>query len=90
MVSHNANTHSYRVMPLLSLSGKFAGKLLICLQEPQGFLGPTVIKHLDVPPNMYLVVSKSGKLDKRIMKKWIDDCVAPYVDNNKSILIYDS
>lgn len=90
VVSHNANTHSYTVMPLLSMSGKFIGKLLICLQEPQGYLGPIVKKNLEVPSNIYLVASKSGKLDKTIMKKWITDCVAPYISENKAILIYDS
>ncbi|XP_035715598.1 uncharacterized protein LOC110859705 isoform X1 [Folsomia candida] len=90
VVLHNANTHSYTVMPLLSMSGKFIGKLLICLQEPQGYLGPIVKKNLEVPSNIYLVASKSGKLDKTIMKKWITDCVAPYISENKAILIYDS
>jgi len=38
--SHNANSHSYTIMPLLSMSGKLEGKLIVCLQEPKGIIGP--------------------------------------------------
>lgn len=77
-------------MPLLSMSGKFYGKLLVCLQEPKGVLGPRVAETLRVPENIYLTVSKSGKMDKQMMKRWIDDCVQPLISDQQIMLIYDS
>lgn len=90
VVSHNANTHSYTVMPLLSMGGKFIGKLLICLQEPKGKLGPRVSESLEIPENIYLVVSKSGKLDKGLMASWVEECVQPLCKDKKIALMYDS
>jgi hypothetical protein len=73
----NATTHSYTIMPLISMSGKLVSKLLICLQETGGSFGPRVWEGLTIPDNIFLTCSKSGKLDKRIMKRWVDECVAP-------------
>ncbi|OXA48867.1 hypothetical protein Fcan01_16587 [Folsomia candida] len=66
--SKNAVSHSYTIMPLLSMSGRLTGKLLICLQEPKGYLGPRIKESLVVPDNIYLIASKSGKTDQRLMK----------------------
>ncbi len=53
--SMNAVTHSYSIMPLLSMDGTLASKLLICLQEKGGEFGPRVVKaSLKVPDNIYL------------------------------------
>jgi len=90
LTSHNANSHSYTIMPLLSMSGKLEGKLLVCLQEPKGIIGPRVSETLEVPENIYLLASKSGKMDKALMKRWINDCVEPLTAQKSIVLIYDS
>lgn len=83
-------THSYSVMPLLSMDGVLAPKLLICLQETTGDFGPRVKKSMKVPPNIFVTSSKSGKLDKRIMKDWADTVVAQVSPSDEMVLIYDS
>lgn len=88
--SQNAKSHSYTIMPLISMAGRLTGKLLICLQEPKGVLGPRISESLVVPDNIYVTTSKSGKLDKRIMTNWINDCVKPLTNDNDIMLIYDS
>jgi len=88
--SHNANSHSYTIMPLLSMSGKLEGKLLVCLQEPKGIIGPRVSEGLEVPENIYLLASKSGKMDKALMKRWINDCLEPLASQKRIVLLYDS
>lgn len=96
--SQNAKSHSYTIMPLVSMGGRLTGKLLVCLQEPKGILGPRVSKSVKIPDskipeNIYLVASKSGKLDKLIMKNWVNDCIKPItesIDNTRIMLLYDS
>lgn len=78
--SQNAKSHSYTIMPLISMAGGLAGKLLVCLQEATGVLGPRVSESLLIPDNIYLTTSKSGKLDKRIMKNWANDCLKPLIN----------
>ena len=68
----NGTTHSYTIMPLISMSGKLVSKLLICLQETGGRFGPRVWEGLVIPDNIFITCSKSGKLDKRIMKRWVE------------------
>jgi len=89
--SISATTHSHSIMPLLSMDGKLHGKLLVCLQEQAAEFGKRVKQSLEIPENIYLVCSKSGKLDKGIMKRWLNDCVSPIASNHERIvLIYDS
>jgi hypothetical protein len=84
--SHNATTHSYSIMPILAMNGKLRGKLLVCLQEKGGRFGPRISEKIEVPNNIYLVSSKSGKLDKSIMMEWTDNCFAPLAQQ-KSVLL---
>lgn len=72
------------------MDGGFTGKLLLCLQETNGRLGPRVLQSLDVPENIYLVASKSGKFDKRLMQKWVEDCIQPMTSDRQIMLLYDS
>jgi len=89
--SLNATTHSHSIMPLIFMDGKMHKKLLVCLQESGGQFGKRVQKSLVIPENIYLVCSKSGKLDKGIMKRWLNDCVAPTASKQSSfVLIHDS
>ena len=62
--SMNAVTHSYTIMPIISLAGKLIGPLFICLQEPTGKLGPRVKQSLYQANNIHVTCSKSGKLTK--------------------------
>lgn len=69
--SVSATTHSYTIQPTISLSGSFVGPLYICLQEAEGKFGPrvkiSVDEHLKRCRNVVVTVSKSGKLQKKIM-----------------------
>lgn len=38
----NAVTHSYTIMPIVSMAGELIEPVFICLQEPTGKLGPRV------------------------------------------------
>ncbi len=44
--SMNAVTHSYTIMPIISMAGTLIGPVFICLQEPTGRLGPRVQRSL--------------------------------------------
>lgn len=88
--SMNAATHSYSIMPLLAMDGTLASKLLICLQEKGGDFGPRVKKNLQVPKNIYVASSTSGKLQKGIMRNWIREYVSTTSPDNELALIYDS
>jgi hypothetical protein len=52
-------------------------------------LGPRVLEKLKVPSNIHLAVSKSGKLDKSIMKTWVTECLDKVTDQ-KMVLLLDS
>lgn len=88
--SMHAATHSYSVMPLISMAGKLAPKLLICLQEVKGKIGPRVAQTLTVPENIYVTSSKSGKLDKSIMRDWINIVLRPVCNCEETAILYDS
>jgi hypothetical protein len=90
--SVSATTHSYSIMPLISMDGRLRGRLLVCLQEKDGKLGPRVSESLkkSTPPNIYLTCSKSGKLDKKIMKDWVSNCLCPVMASDPGILLLDS
>ena len=87
--SINAATHSYSIMPILALNGTLCAKLLICLQESAGSFGPRIKEELIVPENIYLCCSKSGKLEKSIMRKRTEECLST-VTHHPFVLILDS
>jgi hypothetical protein len=70
IMSHHAIRHSLSIMPIISMNGKLVGKMLICLQERGGKFGPRVNETMLSPPNIDIVCSNSGKLEKDIMKIW--------------------
>lgn len=55
-------THSYTIQPTISGDGKLLSPLFVALQERSGAFGPAVQETLFQPSNIYLTVSKSGKL----------------------------
>ena len=63
-------THSYTIIPLISMSGKFVGKIFITFQEYSGVFGPRVLDSLKQYPNIYYDCSKSGKMTSANIKNW--------------------
>lgn len=87
--SMNAMTHSYTIMPVISMSGLLLPHLYICLQEPQGKLGPQTKKGLFTCKNLIIDVSKSGKMGKSNFQYFIRTVFLPVAENN-SLLLLDS
>ncbi|XP_018497412.1 tigger transposable element-derived protein 2-like, partial [Galendromus occidentalis] len=89
----NALTHSYTIQPTLNMDGRLVGRLFVNLQEPGGGFGPIVATEVTRYPNLFVTCTKSGKLDKGLMRTWCqtifkeildrthtDDCVL-YLDS---------
>lgn len=87
--SKNAKTHSYTVMPFISMAGKMKEKALICLKEPNGEFGPTVLSRLFKPDNLVICCTASGKMTTALMRKFILEVYSPHVADH-SILMIDS
>ncbi|XP_015782464.1 uncharacterized protein LOC107360342 [Tetranychus urticae] len=85
----NAKTHSYTVMPFVSMSGNIGEKALICLKETNGEFGPQVQARLFKPDNLYVTCSGSGKMNTAMMRKFITEVYSPSVANH-SVLVIDS
>lgn len=64
--SVSSMTHSYTIQPTISADGKLLSPLFLVLKEPTGRIGPVVEKTLFRPDNVYIEVSKSGKLTSGI------------------------
>lgn len=65
--SFSSLTHSYTIMPLLSMEGKLLFPMLICLQETTGSFGPNVQQTMLKPDNLMIRCSRSGKMNKNMM-----------------------
>jgi len=88
--SISATSHSYTIQPLIKCDGTLHDKLLLCLQELNGF--PRTKTPL-IAPNIYLKCSTSGKLTKDILKEWFEDIFIPDIQSNrdlKGLLLHDS
>ena len=60
----NAVTHSYAIMPILSMAGALVEPVFICLQVSTGRLEPRVQSSIYRAINIHVTCSKSGKLSK--------------------------
>ena len=87
--SMNAVTHSYTIMPMISMGGALVGPVFICLQEPTGKLGPRVKRSLYQSNNIHVTCSKSGKLTKTHIHYWAEQVLHPSVSKN-CLLLFDS
>lgn len=86
----NATTHSYTIMPMLSMDGRLRKPLYICLQETTGNeFGPIVQGRLPNYPNVYVKCSKSGKMSSDKMQEWAQFCLADAISHS-CCLITDS
>lgn len=74
-------------MPMLSLDGKFAKTLYICLQEAEGKFGPRVVSSMYKAPNLYVDCSKSGKMGIKEAEHWFANCYFPNVADKTTSLL---
>ncbi|XP_043275484.1 uncharacterized protein [Venturia canescens] len=87
--SVSSTTHSYTIQPTISADGKLLSPLFLVLKEPTGKIGPIVEKTLFRPDNVYIEVSKSGKLTSDHFKIWLQHVFFPKI-GSKSLLLIDS
>ncbi len=71
-VNKTATSHSYSVLPSISLEGKFFSSLFLCHQEHKGVFGPQVLQTTPKLQNVYVDSTKSGIIDKRKFLKFIE------------------
>ena len=74
VISFVNTTHSYTIQTIITASSKLVSPMLICFQETTGNeFGPRV--HVEVvhniPSNLIIFYSKSGKFTKEHVRKWI-------------------
>lgn len=90
----NKVTHSYTAQYSITLSGQLLPLVFVCLKEPTGAFGPRVQKSVNEYgkkyQNVVITSSKSGKLTTTLYKDYLQDCVKPYVEQNKFLLLIDS
>lgn len=89
----NALTHSYTVMPTISISGHLSKKLYICLQETNGQFGPRISENVNNLAhklgNVFVDASKSGKMGNQHFKNYLNHCYWPFAEET-NLLILDS
>lgn len=94
VTSKSKNTHTYTIMPAITSSGELLSPLYVCLQETTGDeFGPIVSAQLkkNVPPNLHVSCSKSGKMSKKHMRTWAEKCARPNVSaNGRTLVMLDS
>ena len=77
-------------MPLLLMEGRLLSPMLICLQESSGNFGPNVQNSMYKPVNLVIKCSRSGKMDKEMMRDFVVNVVQPNIIDDKVCLILDS
>jgi len=75
----NTRTHSYTIQPVLSMERKLS-PMLICLQEVNGQF-PTTIQ-LPNYENLVIRCSKSGKLNKELVRDFFQNVFKLIVEQN--------
>lgn len=85
--SVSALSHSYTIMPTISMDGSLLPKLFIVLQEPKGFFGPVVSKRMFQAENIIVTTTKSGKMGKKELKQWFKEAFFPFVSENFALLL---
>lgn len=88
-ISNFGRTHSYTIMPTISLNGELPGKMLLCLREKDGKFGPSVSKGLFKTENLYVTCTTSGKMQKSTMKEWVNNCLLPILNASPSLVLLD-
>ena len=89
--SKNAATHSYTVQPMISLSGKVVGPVLLCLKEPTGRTSDNIKNNLFKANNVVITCSASGKLTTSLVEYWRDNVLIPSIAcSSRTLLLSDS
>jgi hypothetical protein len=86
--SVGATTHSYTIMPVISMAGDLAPKLLVILKEVQK-PSANVWRKMFKSDNLYIATSKSGKIDTQIMLDFIKNLFLPN-SGARNLLLLDS
>ena len=86
--SMNALTHSYTIMPMISMTGKLIGPVFICLQGQTGKLEPRVKRSPYRANNIHVTCSKSGKLTKTHIQYWTEKVLHPSVSQDCLLLFH--
>jgi len=87
--SKTAVTHSYTIQPIVSADDMLLSPLFIVLKEVSGTFGPRVQETMFMAPNIFVRVSKSGKLTSDYFKIWLQNVFFLNVEP-KSVLLLDS
>ncbi|EZA48035.1 hypothetical protein X777_14445, partial [Ooceraea biroi] len=69
-------------------SGRLLSPLYIVLKESTGTFGPRVEETLFRPVNIYIQVSKSGKLTSEHFKTWFSEVYLPNTGRKSMLLIH--
>jgi hypothetical protein len=85
----NAVTHSYTIMPIISMAGCLIGPVFICLQEPTRRFGSRVKQSLYQASNIHVTCSKSGKITKTHIQYWAENVLSSSVSKD-CLLLLDS
>ena len=89
--NRNAVSHSYTLMPTISMSGKCFGKLLIVFQEKNGKFGQNIFKKVkeleEKLKNIRVFCTKSGKMGSNECNRWAKE---NFSYENIKKLIYNS
>lgn len=85
--SHDRRTHSYTIQPIISRTGRLIGRLLLCMREPStGRFGPNIQTTIDRLErdygNVRVYASKSGKMSRDLMVRWLKDVLHPALQDN--------
>ena len=74
-------------MPILSMDGKLARPVFICLQESLGRLSPRVLQTVYIAQNIHVTFSKSDKLTKSYIQYWAKEVLQPSIQANCLLLL---
>lgn len=80
-------THSYTIMPTVRADGCLKSPLFVVLQETNGVFGPVVKKSLFNAENLYVMASKSGKMQKEHLEAWFRDVFFPNVQDDVALMV---
>lgn len=87
--SVHATTHSYTIMPMVSMSGRLVSPLLVVLPEKGGRVSDDVWDEMLKPSNLLITMTSSGKMGKNELSAFISKVVDPNV-GPRSLALFDS
>lgn len=89
--SLNALTHSYTILPAVSMDGDLLPMLLIVLQECNGQFGPRIQPQVDVLVkkcgNVHVLPSRSSIMSKMHLHHYFKNVFSKYVTDDSALLL---